>query len=257
MLIFCRLGAGSQQASARRNVTVDPLVGDRPPDQIKRAEFGKKPYLGIVQMIVYPPRQIPPIPACVILISKPRNHDRSPRYARVPFAPIPDVALQWIVVARAIQPVFIAEPVQRRRPIARAYGDTPKGFLYRIQQGLAQGLTCFYGKIGVVGKVLFFMEIPDLGIQEIAHVEMFGQSHAAQRLKAPHAARFAHGYSTPRVLSHARMPDTVASVCPGDIRRPAMTCDAGSSSGPIVTSSTTAGPPQACATLWVRSGRTT
>lgn len=143
-------------------------------------------------MIMHPPGKIAPIPALLILIREPRDHNRRPGDARLSNASIPDVTFQWVIVARAIQPVFVPELVQRWRAIARADGNAPKCLLKRVQQSLAKGTACLDCKIGVFGDVLVLVEIPDLGIQKIPHEEMPGQAHAAKRFKAPHAARFAH-----------------------------------------------------------------
>ena len=143
-------------------------------------------------MVMQPPCQVAPIAALIVLIRKPGNDDGRPGYRLLPFSAVPDVAFLRMSVARAVEAVLIAIPVEIRRAIAGPNSDTAKGLFQRVHQRGTKSAPILKNQIRIFRHVRNAMKPVDLGKHEVAHEIVPGQALPTKGLKAPHAGRFAH-----------------------------------------------------------------
>lgn len=171
------------------DVAADDSLGQFMPCDVERAEARIEAHLGIGQVVMYPPCQRPPVLARRVAISEPWDDDagRGPECAV--FVPdVPDVSCEVPPVAGASVALPVPEVIDSSGSVGRADGNAPEGVLKRFQQVFAEVLPGTDGEFGIRWQVGNSLELADLAVQEVAHVEALGKADPAEILDVAEGA---------------------------------------------------------------------
>ena len=146
--------AGFRQTAARRDKTVDAPPRAFMPLDVERAQLRKELQIRIRQVVVNPPGKRAPVGTAGISVGEPRDDDTGGRPdASVRVAPILDMSGVVLFVRCAVQPVAVAEIVQRGGAKPAADIDAAKGGVQRLQKFRTQFAPGGDGDVGVVRYV--------------------------------------------------------------------------------------------------------
>ena len=175
-----------------RDVTADFAPGvPTPPRQVEGRVLRKEAHLRIRQTVVDEPRQRTPVARrpVPIRVDEPGDHHAGRGAdAAVRVVMIPDVLRVGLRIAGAIQLVPVAVPVDGGVAKGGSNGDMAEDVAQRLQKIRAEPSARFDREVGFVRDIGDPVNGRDLGVQEIAHEEVFRQPDATKFLHCPDGA---------------------------------------------------------------------
>ena len=170
------------------------------PPEVERAVpalRAEEHHVRVGQVVVYPPREGLPRGSRLVAREEPGDDDARRRsHAAVLVPAVPHVA--GMVPLRLPAPVALVEPivavgVHLDGAERGADRHVPEGGVEGFQQLLAEPRPGRDREVRVVGDVGDPVEVRDLAVEHLAHVEVLRQPDPAERLEGLHGGGLAHG----------------------------------------------------------------
>ena len=181
MLALVVTHAGLGEAALGRDVTVDPTLRLLPPRDVESRSDWEEVEARIWKVVVNPPSHLLPVGSGFDAICKAWHYDASRgSHATLGIPTIPDVAGIVGFVARAVQPILIAEVVDGRRAVRGADSDPAECCVQRFEEVLAKPGASFDREVWVLRDVGQAVQVRDLAIEKISHEEILRQPNATE-----------------------------------------------------------------------------
>jgi len=166
-----------------------------PPGQVECGVSREKPNRLKIEVIVKPPRQIPPVPAIPILRSEPGDTNRNTGSRATPgVTSVPNV----IRVARLVPCAFLglhmcrSEPVHLRTAITGTDVNRPECLDQWLKQPTGELPAYLEREPGPVGKIPDTVKVRYLTCHKVTHLEVAGQALPSKLLECHVASRTSH-----------------------------------------------------------------